>query len=58
MRLLGLLLLPFTVTGSLLGLVYAVTSGKHPSPRLLMWLGFFGFPLLVALILRVTIFGG
>jgi hypothetical protein len=41
-KLTALALVPFTVTGSLLGLLYLSATGRHPSPNLLMVFGFVG----------------
>jgi hypothetical protein len=50
-----LLLLPLTVAGAVIGLLYAVLTGRHPSPRLLMVFGVFGLGLVAAvIILTVT----
>ena len=45
---LGLLLLPVTTMGALLGVAYAALTGRRPSPRLLMIFGVVGLALLVA----------
>lgn len=51
--LLGALLVPVTVTGSLLGLMYAAITRRHPSPRLLMAFGFGGVFVLGLLAFRL-----
>lgn len=45
---LGLLLLPVTTMGALLGVAYAALTGRRPSARLLMIFGVVGLAVLVA----------
>lgn len=51
---LGLLLLPVTTTGALVGLAYTALTGRRPSSRVLIVFGVVGFALLAAGLMHVV----
>lgn len=52
---LGLLLLPVTTMGGMLGVAYAALTGRRPSARLLMVFGVVGLALLLAGFVRLAV---
>lgn len=51
---LGLLLLPVTTMGALLGVAYTALTGRRPSSRFLMLFGVVGLVLVVAALMRLV----